>query len=282
MVEPVIVPLRGRVLLVRSVLGGRELLLVQHVALTVITVDTFPLLVRRHFHVLDAAGDLRSTEPQALLLYQVVLLGAQDAARAHDADPADEVGSRKLEVLHRVDAYKGARAPQTCLAMDRNGTGLLLRDPQELIDDGVWRRGAINKEEVCVVDSVACEFGFIVLGLVEADDVLNSEVLKDLNVVFRSVAPLRLARQGVYRPHERDELVWNNPIKVTVLDFLVVLVLFVVKFSKNVPAETNSELQALEAVENSAFVGAGVSVAGVAEGPKLRVVRRKGLPNDLS
>lgn len=184
-------------------------------------------------------------------------------------------------MLHRVDAYKSARAPQTCLAMDRNSSGLLLRDPQELIDDGVWGCGAINKEEVCVVDSVACEFGFIVLGLVEADDVLHSEVLEDLNVIFRSVAPLRLTGQGVNRPHERDELVWNNPIKVTVLDFLVVLVLFVVELSENVPAETDSELQALEAVENSAFVSAGVSVAGVAEGPKLRVVRGKGFPNDL-
>lgn len=282
-VEPVIVALGGQVLrLVRFVFGARELLLVQHVTLPVVAVDPLPLLIWRHLHVLDAARDLRSAQPHAFLFNQVVLLGAQDAARAHDADPPDEVGSRKLEVLHRVDADQRARAPQACLAMDRNGAGLLLRDPQELVDDGVRRRGTVNKEEVCVVDSVAREFGFVVLGLVEADDVVDAKVLEHLDVVLRSVAPLRLPWQRVDGPHERDELVRDDPVEVSVFDFLVILVLLVVKFSEYVPAKANSKLQALEAVENSALIGAGVSVTSIAEGPKLGVVGRKGLPHDLS
>lgn len=62
----------------------------------------------------------------------------------------------------------------------------------------------------------------------------------------------------------------------------VVLVFFVVKLRKLVPAELNGVLEALQAVEDGALVGASVTVTGIAEGLELPVVRSESLPNNLS
>lgn len=240
------------------------------------------LLVGGHLDVFDAAGNLGSAKPHTFLLDQVVLLGAQDATRAHDADPPYEVGSGELEMLHCVDADQGACAAQTSLAMDCDGARFCLRDAQELTDNGVGGRGPINEEKVGVVDAVALEFRLFILWFVEPDHVGDPEVFENLDVVFWSVSPLWLPRLRVNRPHERDELVWNNPIKITVFHLLVVLVLLVVKLSENVPAQAYRKLKALQAVENRALVSTRVSIARIAEGPKLRVIGLKCLPNDLS
>jgi len=61
-------------------------------------------------------------------------------------------------------------------------------------------------------------------------------MLEHLNVVFWSIAPLRLAGRSVNRPHKCDELIGNNPVQITVFDLLIVLVLFVVKVPELVPA----------------------------------------------
>jgi hypothetical protein len=66
---------------------------------------------------------------------------------------------------------------------------LTFRNLEELADDLIRGSGAIDEEEVGVVDSVPDESLSVVLLLVESDDASNSEVLEYLNVVFRRVAP---------------------------------------------------------------------------------------------
>jgi len=132
-----------------------------------------------------------------------------------------------------------------------------------------------------VINSVSGEFSSVVLGFVKSDDVRDSEVLEHLNVVVSAVSLLFLALRGVDWTHKRNELVGNNPIKVSVFNFLVVFVLFVVKLFEVVPAEAHCKLQPLQAVVNGAFVGASVAVAGVAEGLENLVVGLKGLPNNV-
>ena len=58
----------------------------------------------------------------------------------------------------------------------------------------------------------------------------------------------------IYRAHESQKLARNDPVKISIFDLLVMLVLFRVERFEVVPAETNSFLEALKAVQNGAFV----------------------------
>ena len=80
--------------------------------------------------------------------------------------------------------------------------------------------------------------------------------------------------------HEGHKLSWNDPVQVPVVELFVVLILLVVEVFECVPAKFHSELQALPTVLDCAVVRT-VSVAGVPEGNKDRVVAAEHLPYPL-
>jgi len=107
----------------------------------------------------------------------------------------------------------------------------------------------------------------------------DSKVLEDLQVIFGRVAPL-VDALGVDWAHEGDELVGNDPVEVSVLDLLVVLVLLVVKIFELVPPVAYCDFEPFQTVENSAVVGT-VTVAGISERSKLVLIGRKCFPDYL-
>lgn len=165
--------------------------------------------------------------------------------------------------------------------MDSDRSPFSLSNSQKLCDDGIRRSGAINEEQVSVVDAVASELETIVFGLIQSDDVGDAEVLKDLDVVLGAIATLGLAGLRICWPHECDELVGQDPVEVPIFDHLVVFVLLVIEVAEFVPAQPNRKLETLQAVEHGALISASVAVASVAEGPKLVVIGRKGFPDNL-
>ena len=68
----------------------------------------------------------------------------------------------------------------------------------------------------------------------------------------------------IYWTHEGDELAWNDPIKVSVLNFLVMFVLFCIICLKVVPTATNTLLQSFKAVKDCTFIEA-ISFASISE-----------------
>ena len=106
-------------------------------------------------------------------------------------------------------------------------------------------------------------------------------MLKNLNVVLRAVSSFLLAWLSINWSHKRNEFIRNYPIQIAVLYSLIILVLFIIELSKVVPSETNSELKALQTVENSALVSASVTITSITERFKLRMIGRKRLPNCL-
>ncbi len=129
-----------------------------------------------------------------------------------------------------------------------------------------------------MVDAVSGELGLFVLGFIQSDYVFDTEVLENLKVVFRTVSALLDARSSVDGTHESNKFVRDDPVKVPVFHFLVVLVLFVVEVAELVPAVAYRYFQALQAVVNCAFVGAGVAVTRVSKRSELLLIRRKRLP----
>ena len=183
-------------------------------------------------------------------------------------------------MFHGVAADEGACAPETRLAVDGQNARVALAHLEEFLHYGVGRSRTINEKHVCMADACLSELGSVVFGLVESDDVRHAEMAKDLQVVFWAVASA-IRPYLIDRPHECNELPWQNPVEITVFHLFVVLVLLVIEFPKVVPTETHSDFEALETVENGAAVGA-VAVAGVAKRSEAGLVGREGLPGDLS
>ena len=137
----------------------------------------------------------------------------------------------------------------------------------------------IDKEHVCVTNACLGKFGPIVLGLIQAHDMRYTEVTEDLQVVLWGVTTA-ICPDLVHRAHKGDELARNYPVKITIFDLLIILVLLVVEVSEVVPSKIHSDLQSLQTMEYRATVGA-VAVAGISVGPEAGLVRSKGLPGDL-
>jgi hypothetical protein len=76
-------------------------------------------------------------------------------------------------------------------------------------------------------DPILDELRPVVLGLIQPDDMSNSEVLEDLQVILWLIASLLLF--VIHRAHEGNELVGNDPVQVSILYFFIVLVFLGVK-----------------------------------------------------
>jgi hypothetical protein len=68
------------------------------------------------------------------------------------------------------------------------------------------------------------EFLPFILGLIQSNYMGDAEVFEYLQVVLGQVASFLLSI--VYGPHERKELIWNNPIYIAVFNLFIVLIFF--------------------------------------------------------
>ena len=91
-----------------------------------------------------------------------------------------------------------------------------------------------------MVDSISSEFQSFILRFVQTDYMHYSKVFEYLQVVFWTVTTLLSTRRSVNRSHEGYELVGNNPVKISVLNFLVVFIFFVIEILEFVPTVANS------------------------------------------
>ena len=207
----------------------------------------------------------------------VVLLGSEHATWASDTDPADEGLSGDLVVLHGVEANERTGTAKSCLAVNGDGTGVrslkvLLNRFEELVNDRLGRCGTICEDHVFVVNALTEEGSAVVFGLVEANNLVDIQVLENVDVASSGVAIAVNRITLVNGAHEGKELAWDNPVKVTVLDLLVVLVFTCVEGLEVVPSKVDGPLQTLEAVLNGAFVGTR-STAGISEVMKVGLIR---------
>lgn len=182
-------------------------------------------------------------------------------------------------MLHCVAPDQSTCTTQASLAVNCEHAGVALADLEELLNDRIGRSRAVDKEHISVRDPCFREFCSIVLGLVETNNMCHPKMSKHLQVVFRRV-PTTVWADLIDRAHKRDVLARDNPIQVTILDFLIILILLVVELSEVVPAEANGDFESLETVEDGAAVGA-VAVACVPKRPEACLVRRESFPGDL-
>jgi len=115
------------------------------------------------------------------------------------------------------------------------------------------------------------EGGAIVFGFVQAHDSVNIQVLEDVDITGSGVTVAMDGITLVNGTHEGQELAWDNPVKITVLDLLVMFVFTSVEILEIVPSKSDGMLKTLKAMKNGALVLAGAT-AGISVGVKVGVV----------
>ena len=128
-------------------------------------------------------------------------------------------------------------------------------------------------------DASFSELCSVVLCLIKSDNVRNSKVFEHLQVVFWGVTAA-IRSDLINGSHECNELLRQYPVEIAVLNFFVVFVLLVVEFTEVVPAEADTNLQPLQAVEYRATVGA-VTIARISIRPEASLIGSKGFPGHL-
>lgn len=202
-----------------------------------------------------------------LHLGQVELLWAKDRSRSCDSDPADKAFSRDLEMLHGPQSNQGTSSAEACFAVDGDSPVIWslempLNNIEEVSDDLVWRSRTVNEEEIVMLDTPVLEVHLVILLLVQSDDPGDIDILEDVDI-FIWVVSISLALVSVLNwTHEGDELAWDDPVEVSVLDSLIVFVLLDIECPEIVPAEPDGVLETLKAMEKCAVVEA-VSLGGI-------------------
>ena len=209
-------------------------------------------------------------------LKHVKLLGSEDGAGSGDSNPANESLCGDLVVLHGVDADESTCAAEAGLAMDGDTTSVgvfevALGTVHELCYDWVGGCGAIGEDHILVGDALRDEGGAIVFWFVQAHDSVNIQVLEDVDITGSGVTVAMDGITLVNGTHEGQELAWDNPVKITVLDLLVMFVFASVEILEIVPSKSDGMLKTLKAMKNGALVLAGAT-AGISVGVKVGVV----------
>jgi hypothetical protein len=141
---------------------------------------------------------------------------------------------------------------------------VLLNNIKEVSDNLVWGSGSINEEKILMRNTSVLEMLFIILLLVESNNFGYVNALKDISVfIWVMAVPLPLVSVLDWS-HEGDKLSWDDPVEVSILNSLVVLVLLDIECPEVVPAKSYSVFESLEAVKEGAVVEAltlgGISV----------------------
>lgn len=171
-----------------------------------------------------------------------MLLRPQYASRSCESNPTYEVGCWKLEVFHSINANQRARSAESSFTVDGECSTFCLRNSQELGYYAVWRRRSINKVQVGVIDAITSEFEAFVLRFIQSDHMGDAKMLKDLQVVLGAITALLRAWRIINGTHEGYESIRNDPVKISILHFFVVLVLLVIKIAELVPSVANRYL----------------------------------------
>lgn len=123
------------------------------------------------------------------------------------------------------------------------------------------------------------KFCSLILCFVQANNVCNSKVFKDLQIVFWAITPA-IGTNLVNWAHKSDEFSWHDPVQIAIFDLFIILVLLIIKVSKVVPAVANCDLQTFQTVVNGAAIGA-VTITGIPKRPETCLVRSKSFPGYL-
>ena len=196
-----------------------------------------------------------------LHLWQVELLRAKDRSRSSDPNPPDKALCWNLEMLHSPEANESSGSSESSLTVNSNSSVIRffkvsLDDIEEIPNDMIRRCGSVNKEQLCVINSVVDKMIFVILLLVESNDSRNIRIFEDFNIFIWMLAVSVLSISDFNRTHECGKLSWDDPVHISVLNPLVIFVFLDIERPEIIPSESYSVLKTLKAVQKCAIIEA--------------------------
>jgi len=120
------------------------------------------------------------------------------------------------------------------------------------MDDFITGVGTVNEKEVVVSYTIYKKSLAIVLGFIESDDSLDIHSFENVYIFFRHESGPLARLSLVNRTHKSHKLTRNYPVQVSILNALVMLVLFDIKVLEVVPIMFDCELESLQTMQYSA------------------------------
>ena len=121
-----------------------------------------------------------------------------------------------------------------------------------------WWGRPINEKQISVLNSIFDKFLSIIFGFIQPDYSGHIKMFEDLDVIFGSVSPPLKFINVIKWPHESNKLAWDDPVKISIFDLLVIFIFFVIKLFEIIPAYFHSIFQSFETV----VYGAGIAAIG--------------------
>jgi hypothetical protein len=186
---------------------------------------------------------------------EILLLGSKNRPWSADSIPGDKFLRRPCEMLHTIQPNQSPGSPKPRLAVDRQRTGLPLRDLKELLRDLTRRTTSIHEEQIIVPDPRPLK-QVLVIGLVV--QAYNSRHIHLLE--YRYILSRRPHTEAVYviwsvrGIAECDKFSRQNPVKITIFDLFMVFVKLAVEGCHVKPIKHYCSFQCRQAVEDCMFI----------------------------
>ena len=164
-------------------------------------------------------------------------------------------------MLHGPKTNEGTSSTQACFAMDGNCAvvvplKVVIDNSEEVAHDVLGRRRPVNEEQIVVGNTSIFEMHFVIFLLIESDDLADSNVLEYFNIFIWVMSISVMSISVLNWSHEGSELAWDDPVEVTILNSLIVLILLHVERAEVIPAESDGILETLQDMKQSAIVEA--------------------------
>lgn len=104
--------------------------------------------------------------------------------------------------------------------------------------------------------TVLFEMFLVIFFLIQSNNSVNFDIFKEFNIFIRMLAISMLCISVFNWAHEGSELSWDDPVKITVFNSLIVFVFFNVERFEIIPTKSNGIFETLKAMEKSAIVEA--------------------------
>jgi len=91
------------------------------------------------------------------------------------------------------------------------------------------------------------EFLTIIFGFIKPNHMSHIEMFEHLKIIFRRIASS--VSPVIQRSHECNEFAWNDPVHVSILYFLIIIVLFRIEVLKLIPSMLNGNLKSFQTME---------------------------------
>ena len=174
-------------------------------------------------------------------------------------------------MLHTVETDQGTSATESCFTVDSDCSGLRVREVlltcvDEPVDNFRGRSRSIREDHVVMSNTIVLKRVLVVLRVVQSYHPRYVQMTENLGVATGTVSiTALLPLVTVDRSHEGDELARDNPIKISILDLLVMLVLPDIELIIVIPVVFESNLETFQRVEYCVLVIA-FALASVSEG----------------